>query len=414
MSSLNPASLGVQGARRTVLWRLACLDVWRDKKISICMIAAVVAIVAPLMLLFGLKHGVVSQMRAELASQPDNLEVRMIASHALDQAWFDAAQQQPFVGFVAPLTRSLNTIGDLRVSSRAFVANAELVPSLTGDPLLKGQKGPDGQGAWLSAAAAKRLSIGADETLDLIVTRKRDGETERLTVPIVVAGVLDAAVFTRPAALITPSLLTALEDFRDNKPWPLAGEFVPNSQAEDRLLYPRARLYAKSLDDVPALSRWLAEQDIQTVSRLAQIESVQAIDRLLQLLFGVIAWLGIVGCAASLIGAFAANIDRKRKDLALLRLMGYARTSLLGYVMVQALVLTSVGFAIGVGFYWVGSEVFNVVLGQALPAGQYVSVLAPLHIISAVTIALGVAVVVSLIGGYMAMQVQPSESLRDA
>lgn len=403
-----------RGASRAVLWRLACLDVWRDKKISICMIAAVVSIVAPLMLLFGLKHGVVTQMRSELASQPDNLEVRMIASHALDRAWFDDARQQSFIGFVAPLTRSLNTIGDLRVSSSAFVANAELLPSFTGDPLLKGQAGPTGQNTWLSASAAQSLSLAAGETLSLIITRKRDGQTERLRVPLVVDGVLDAAVFGRPAALIAPDLLSALENFRDGEPWPLAGDFSPDPQAEQRSLYPRARLYARTMDDVPALSQWLSDQDIQTVSRLAQIQSVQAIDRLLQLLFGVIAWLGILGCAASLIGAFSANIDRKRRDLALLRLIGYDRKSLLGYVMVQALVLTSIGYVVGVGFYWVGSELFNVLLGQALPAGHYVSVLTPLHVVSAMVIALGVAVVVSLIGGYMAMQVQPSESLRDA
>jgi len=411
MSGLSDAP---QRARRTVLWRLACMDVWRDKKISICMIAAVVSIVAPLMLLFGLKHGVVSQMRSELASQPQNLEVRMIASHSLDAAWFDRAAAQPFVGFVAPLTRALNTIGDLRVSSRAFVSNAELIPSVTGDPLLKSQPGPSGQSAWLSEPAAKRLSLTVDDTLTLIINRQRAGQTERLTVPLTVAGVLDAAVFGRPAALITPDLLTALEDFRDGKPWPSAGQFTPNAQAEQRLQYPRARLYASTMDDVPALSGWLSGQGIETVSQLAQIESVQAIDRLLQLLFGVIAWLGIFGCAASLIGAFAANIDRKRKDLALLRLMGYDRQSLLGYVLVQAVVLTMIGFVIGLGLYAIGSQLFNVVLGQALPAGQYASVVTPLHLISAMAISLGVAILVSVIGGYMAMQVQPSESLRDA
>ena len=402
-----------RGASRVVLWRLACLDVWHDKKISLCMIAAVVSIVAPLMLLFGLKHGVVSQMRQELASQPDNLEARMITSHALEQAWFDDARQQPFVGFVVPLTRALNTVGDLRVSSRSFIANAELLPSVTGDPLLKSQPGPTGQNVWLSDSAAQRLSIQPGDSLTLIVARQKLGQAERLTVPLSVVGVLDAAAFPRAAALIAPELLTALEDFRDDKPWPAPGEFEPNPKAEPRSQYPRARIYAKTLDDVPALNEWLSGQGIQTVSRLAQIEAVRAIDRLLQLLFGVIAWLGIFGCAASLIGAFTANIDRKRKDLALLRLIGYDRTSLMGYVLAQAVVLTMVGFAIGFGLYMIGSQLFNVVLGQALPTGHYVSVMTPLHMIIAIAIALGVAALVSLIGGYMAMQVQPSESLRD-
>lgn len=397
------------------LWQLACVDVWRDKRISICMIAAVVSIVAPLLLLFGLKHGVVTQMRADLTSQPQNLELRMIGSHRLDTAWFDRAQAQASIGFVVPLTRALNTTGDLRVSAAAHIANAELIPTRAGDPLVsvRNQKDIGQQQTWLSAPAATRLQVSPGDTMTLIVTRQRQARTEVLRVPLEIAGVLAPAAFGRPAALIAPALLEAIERFRDDEPWPEPGIFEPDDDVPARELYPRARLYASDLDSVALAVQWLADQGIDVSSRLADVQAMQAVDRLLQLLFNVIAWLGIFGCTASLIGAFSANVDRKRRDLALLRLIGMPRRSLFGYVLVQALVLTAVGFAIGLGLYWVSSQAFDALLGQALADGQYVSLIQASHLGIAMLMALIVAVLVSLVAGFLAMQVQPSESLRD-
>ncbi|MNY48682.1 hypothetical protein D3C86_1840340 [compost metagenome] len=47
-----------------------------------------------------------------------------------------------------------------------------------------------------------------------------------------------------------------------------------------------------------------------------------------------------MGCTASLAGAFLANIDRKRKGLALLRLLGFRRAGVGAFVMIQAALLT--------------------------------------------------------------------------
>lgn len=414
----------VSAPRVIVLIRLAVLDVWRDKKISLCMMAAVISVVAPLLLLFGLKHGVVSQMRNEISQQPANLEVRMIGSHDLEPSWFERMRADPGAGFVMPLTRSLNTTGDLRGSARNYLPDVELIPSTDGDPLLLGKPGPGGDNqVILSAQAAQRLAASPGDTLQLIISRQRDGQTERLTVPLVVQQMLEPAVFGRPAALISLHLLTILEDFRDGTAQPAAGQYTfdratdSGAASSQRAVisrhYPRARIYAATMDDVPKLAASLAQQNIDTVSRLAEIEAVQAIDRLLGLVFGVIAWLGVAGCAASLVGAFAANIDRKRKDLALLRLMGYGRRMLMGYVMTQACLIAVLGFVVGFLLYLSGSQFFEARLGQALPQGQYVSLLEIDHVLLAFAMALLVAIVVSVLGGWMAMRVEPSESLRD-
>ena len=76
------------------------------------MIATLVAVIAPLLLLLGLKHGVVSSMQDELARDPRNLEIRMLSSGSYDQAWVDELARRPGAGFVVGMTRSLNTQAD--------------------------------------------------------------------------------------------------------------------------------------------------------------------------------------------------------------------------------------------------------------------------------------------------------------
>jgi putative ABC transport system permease protein len=409
--------------REIEIFRLACLDLWRDKRISLCMIAAVISVVAPLLILLGLKNGVVSQMRAELANQPHNLQLRLIGSHTLNTEWFEQMSKQLEVGFVIPLTRSLNTLGDLRRSSTLFLRNVELLPSADGDPLLAGQPAPVAfRDVWLSTKAAQDLAVTVGDQLDLLVTRQRSGQTETLNIELNVIGVMAAHLYTRPSALISLPLLVAIEDFKDNKPWPKPGLLSRperNGIAAawpielNRELYPRARIYARSIEDVPSLSRALSDQGIETVSRLADIEAVQAIDRLLRLLFNVIAWLAIAGCAASLLGAFAANVDRKRRDLALLRLMGCTRSALMRYCLMQAMLLTTIGFLIGILIYSVASKAFDTLLAGLLTGNQAVTLISMADLGLAGLAAALVAVAVSSVAGWLAMRISPSEALRD-
>lgn len=88
-------------SRLGLLGSLAIEDLWHDRKVSFCIAASLVAVIAPLLLLFGLKHGVVSQLQSELLSDPRNLEVKMLSSGNYDTAWIEDVRQQPEV--VLPL-----------------------------------------------------------------------------------------------------------------------------------------------------------------------------------------------------------------------------------------------------------------------------------------------------------------------
>jgi len=392
---------------------LAVRDLWHDRKVSLCIIASLVAVIAPLLLLFGLRYGVVSQLNAELLNDPHNLEVRMSGNHNLPVEWFEELRNQPGVGFVMPLTRSLNTQADLVRDSRRFIANIELIPSAQGDPLLGEYSAPIDQQVILSASAASQLQVQAGDTLTLVVLRNYEGQHQRGQYQATVAAILPASAFMRPAVWLPLDVLVVLEDFRDGFAAPLLG-FAEGTPPPVRQRYARARIYAQGLDDVATIARWLEQQQIPSTTRVREIESVKAITRVLDLIFAVIAWTALAGCVASLAGALLANIDRKRKELSLLRLLGFGRAAIGGYLMLQALGLSSAAFALSCVLYALGSAIFNNALGGHLADSGFVCQLELTHILLAFAGTLLLASVVAGIGGLRAIQIQPSESLRQS
>lgn len=396
-----------------VLFSLGLSDLLHDRKVSICIMASIVAVVAPLLLLFGLKFGIVSQLRAELLSDPRNLEIRMLASAKLEPAWFEKMQRSEGVGFVIPLTRSLNTIADLYVDSRRFAENVELIPTADKDPLLGGLTVPQGRDeVVLSSSAALRLGAKQGERVQLRINRLHESRTERAQIEVRVAAILPPESFARPAVFLTLPLLVEIEDFRDG--FYVSGSSVETGAAsQPRNHFARARIYADKIENVEALANRMSAEGIETSSRLAEIKSVQSIDKVLGIIFGVIAWIAVLGCAASLIGAFMANIDRKRKDLALLRLMGYGKLAMQTYVVMQSAVLTMTGFAVGCVMYLVGSHLFNQMLGEYMKADRFVCRLEPEHFVVALAGTLLLAMVVAGVGGVVVTKIEPAESLRD-
>ncbi|MBU4682353.1 ABC transporter permease [Cedecea davisae] len=400
-------------ASRGLLFHMALRDLIHDRKVALCIVFSLVAVIAPLLLLFGLKNGIVSQLRHDLLNDPRTREIRMLGNSSYDRAWLEKLSERPEVGFSIPLTRSLNTQADLVRDGQHFAAGAEVIPTRKGDPLLAEVSLPQlDDEVVLSASAARRLAVSHGETFRLFVTRKVQGVEQRVARTVRVVGVLDEARFTRPAAFVTLPLLVALEDFRDGFQVPLLA--VTDGQLpRERNRFSRARLYAATLDDVAPLARWLESQHIESVTQVAQIEAVRAIDSVLGVIFAVIAWISASGCIASLVGAFIANIDRKRKDMAVLRLLGFRRRAVTVFIVIQALCLTGIAFGIGLVLYLFGSLLFNHLLGASLPEQAFVCRLEPIHFITALFSVLVVALAVAAIGALRALKIDPAESLRE-
>ncbi|MCE8025773.1 ABC transporter permease [Halomonas sp. MCCC 1A11058] len=402
-------------SRTRLVLRLALQDLWHDRYVSLCIAAALVAVIAPLLLLFGLKHGVVSQLQRELLDDPRNLEVRMLTSGSYDEAWLEEIRALPGVGFAIGQTRSLNTQADLLRDRQHFLEGIELIPSAAGDPLLgESVSVPVGKGVVLSEPAARRLEVVAGEQLTLAASRRLDGQAERGRLEVSVLDVLPAARFPRPAAFVEPPLLIELERFRDGHPSPLLG-VVSGIQRDDYpVRFARARIFASDGDAVAGVVQALEARRFDTASRLAEIESVRAINRVLGLIFGVIAAAALIGCLASMAGAFMANIDRKRREYAVLRLLGFHKHAVAAFVTAQVGLLTLIAFAAGLALFALGSALFNRALATSHLAAGVVSHITVIHALIALALTLVVALAVAAIGVARAFGIQPAESLREA
>lgn len=399
--------------KRGLLLRLAMQDLWHDRSVSFCIISSLVAVIAPLLLMFGLRYGVVSQLQQDLARDPRNLEIRMVSSGHYSAEWIAALRQKSEVGFAIGQTRSLNTQADLLKDMNHFIENAEVIPTDLGDPLLGALQLRSEDEVILSAEAARRLEVSAGDTIRLRVMRQLDTRREWGERALTVGAILAPTYFNRPALFVHQSLLLALESFRDGYRIPMLGISTGQPLTDKPPMFSRARLYANSIDQVAALDLWLKQQRIETVSRLADIENIKSINRVLSLIFNVIAGTALIGCIASLIGAFLANVDRKRKHIAVLRLLGFTSPAVGLYIIFQGVILTLLAYGGGILLYLSGSALFNRTLASSQSTEQMICRITPLHSLLALILALTVAILVAIIGARRAIAIQPAESLRE-
>lgn len=392
--------------RLKFLCQCALRDLLYDRKVSFFVISSLVAVIAPLLLLFSLKFGIVSQLQQQLLKDPTNLEIKMLgvqSNRKLDMAWLTQLRQHPQVQFVEPVVNYLNTLADLRKDSSHFADSIELIPTEKGDPLIPHQAiSLQKTQIILTALLAEKLNVNPGDNLTLFINRKLQGKDEKEKVNLQVVNILNESVYNRPAAFINLDLLINIENYRNGQPIDMP---INN--------FAKARIYAKQLDDVAPLAKYLRTQGIETQTQATEIENVKAIDRVLSTLFLIIATTSMVGCVLSLSGSFLANIERKRKDISFLSLLGLTHLEIQGYLIIQAMILAGLAFIVALVFFGIASKIINFTLGVHLSSNYLVSHLLPSHILIAFTATILLSCAVAVWGGRQATHIQPSESLRE-
>ena len=177
--------------------------------------------------------------------------------------------------------------------------------------------------------------------------------------------------------------------------------------------YTGFRMYASSLDDVITLQEKLSDEGIKTVSKADRISEILTLDRYLSLLFWMIAAASISGAACCLIANVYANVERKRKELAILRLLGVHGGHLCIYPLVCSVMLTSGGILISFGVYAALAYAVNDSFSYQLQGGEKFCHLDYAHFAATYMIAFGVAMLSGLVASRKVMSIDPSESLRD-
>ena len=396
--------------------RLAYRDFAHERRISLCYVLALMAVLAPLLVLFALKFGLVDTLARRLVESPANREVVAVGSRRYDDGWFARMAARPDVAFVVPNTRriaaSLSRLqnpdsgGDLRA--------VQMVPTAPGDPLLGADlKAPKGLAELvLSAGAASKLGVSAGGRLLARIDRNRAGRDEGVVWELKVVGVLAPVALAEDAALVPVALLVATEDYRDGVAVPELGWEGSSPPQSDRT-FARFRLYAASIYDVAALESDLTAEGIDVRSQLAEIASMQALDRNLGRVFWLIAGIGTLGFLASLAANLLANVERKRRELSIVRLIGFPTRSLVLFPVAQAALVAVLGAVAAVLVYLPVALALNGWFETSLQPGESICRLLPSHVAVALAATLLGSAVAAAWAGWRAARIEPAEGLRD-
>jgi putative ABC transport system permease protein len=399
-------------------WRqgigLALRDLIHDLRTTVVLMLTVAAIIAPLMLLFGLKNGVIATMIEDLTSDPRNLRVTVYGNTRLGRDWFEAYAQRPDVAFVVPRTRTINATIKLANADDLVHDAVELVPTAAGDPLLPPGLDPpeDPTGLLVTESLAEGLGIAAGDPVTGVVSRLTGGRTENALLGLNVRGILPETSFAGNAAFCHLDLLVATEDYRDGLRESLTTEDLSGKLASERSHFANARIYATDLYSVATVADAMRAEGIE-VRTEAAIESVKALVRTLTFVFRVVALIGTLGGILALGGALWINVDRKRRNLALLRLYGFGNATVVLVPLAQSVVIAAGGFALAYVAYLTGAGAFNGVLSANLPGQNEVCRLTDQHLLNAAAAALGVALLAASAAGYRASRVDAAECLRE-
>ncbi len=400
------------GQFRNIL-SLSLRDYSHEWRMSGCFVLALASVLAPMMILFGLKFGIVNSMLGELIENPANREIRSVGSGRFDEDWFRRMAAREEVAFVIPRTRALAATIQLKSEKAHRIQSTELIATAQNDPLLRGLDAvPRGyREVVLSDPIARKLQVSAGDTIDGSLARQFRGKRERVHLPLKVLAVTPPEVTSRQVAFVSLDLLLASEAFKDGRA--VSGLGWSGDEDDAAHVYPAFRLYARGLDDVEPLVNELQAGGVDVKARIAEIRSVQSIDRNLSIIFWIIATVGAVGFSFSLGASLWANVDRKSKELSILRLIGFHGSKIILFPVLQSLYTGLLGWLLAVLMYLLAEQSINRLLAPSLGIDQAICYLLPRHFFWALALTLGVAATAAVLGGIRASAIEPSDGLRD-
>lgn len=583
-----------------VLW-LAMKDLLHEKLITMNLILGAAAIIAPLLILFGIKFGIIETMSNRLVNDPKNLEIRPLSSHSYTQAWFESVKKNAHIDFIIPMTRQLSSSVQIQsLSSAKKTVTADLVATAKRDPLLLQNGGviPDENSCVINHSLAEELDLQQGDMLKCSVTKYVEKKIQKESITLKVAAVLSPRAGFIKSIYVPLEIVENIEKYKDglavpqwgwkgniSQAYPVYdGVFVSVPKAIDRVeqiklvsgtgfayvdaidaqkakemsgygfdpngslyfikpyknsinddnigslkiklrgkdakLYPwikpieavlkndqtktnikiaalpesikktksttlymgkppfkegmmsveeekrqlnmpitiesiqsntsfgfmdaktvgrlallrqrdlmydqslkkfllsrrgyaSFRIYAKHLEDVATLKKFFEDKGINVSTQAERIHEVQELDKYLTLIFWLIAIVGVIGGAATLSASLYASVERKRKELSILRLIGLSGGMIFRFPVYQGTVIATSGVAIAFLFFAIMAMVINRLFHAHLQSGESFCTLTSTHIMIVFGSAVLLAVVASFIAAYQATKMDPAETLRD-
>ena len=301
----------------------------------------------------------------------------------------------------------------LLAGPNGVVDTVDLLPSSAGDPLLRATQVLEPGQIALSTDLAERFGVGAGARLTGHASRTGRWPA-RLSLPFEVVEVVPGDFLVGRQALVAPVVADQLEAFRDSFELPEQG-IAGRSLAERPVRYENLRIYADGLDSVgPLAARLRSGFGLQVRAAEDEVQRIRALDENLGAVFSLIGLVAGAGFVTALAASLWGNVERKRRALGILRLMGAARLGLVAFPLTHGLVIAALGFALAAGAAALVAAVINARFAGAQAGLGAVCTLVPSHLALALAVTLLAAVGAALAGGLKASRLEPTEGMRES
>ncbi len=389
------------------LWFLAWKDLLHERALTLCAVLAFAAALTPLMVLGGLRSGVVDLLSRRLLNNPSSLAVNPYSSRRYTEEDIAALRDLPLTDFIVPLTRTLaSTVHVLRPDRPAV--SADVVPTAEGDPLLLRYAAvPGHNGAVITRELARSLpDAGVGRSLTLEVTRRRQGKPEALRFTVEICGVLPDAADWKARVYLPLARVLAMERYRD-------GLDAGNADTPDvPQTYAGFRMYVTGLNAVIPMRDELKRRGIDAYTFAREVETIQNLQQGLTLTALLVGGVTLAGMTFSLASLTVANVRRKARLFAQSRLMGLRLGELLCLPLVQTALIGAAAALGSLVLYAGTAALINAAAGPWLEPGEHACRLPVVQILALHAGALGLACLCGLAAGRRILTLQPAEVLR--
>lgn len=363
-----------------MLFKLAVRHLLFERMMTICQIAALACLMAPLLLLFSLRFGILQELQNQLLNDPKVLALTLDTSYRLDATFFKQLEQRPEVGFLVPQITALNALIDLKFPGT--VARVSVLPTKVGDPVVLRSGIPYEQElahdeVLVSYDLAQVRELSPGDSVTMVVSRIQNGKRESVRTQLKIKGIVSERFVGDDTLLLNLDMVNAIDDYRNGfNPVLLSDGSNVNTRPR---LYAKFRLYAKDLEQVIPLYYYLVDQHLNVSSKVREIENVKAVTHVLNFIFGVIASVSLIGGALALTGLVLSALRASKRNFVLLRLMGQGQKGIYSVVLVEGMIISALGFILSLVFYSLGAGIFNTYFGTTL-GGSMISQLTVGHI----------------------------------
>lgn len=412
----SPVECAVSKPSRTSSSRgLSLFMAWKDflheHLLSFCGVLAFAAALTPILLLAGLRFGIVDTLSQRLLNSPATLSITPYGSVRFTQERLTELASHPSVSFLVARTRTLAASVNLAGAEEKRLS-ADLVPTAEGDPLLGyADITFSEKGVVITRQLERSLSaVEGERSLELFVSRMHGGRLERVSVSVPVLGVLPDSADWKSHIYAPLSFTEAVERYRDGFSVPEFG--WTGKEGSPERTYAGFRMYVKSLDDVVVMRDFLMREGIESYTSAREVENIQALKRTLSFVTILIGGVTIVGMMMSLASFAVSNVNRKEHFFAQARLMGFSGYSLLLFPVGQMILCAICASSLSLLFYGGAAVIFDVVCASYLQHGESICRIPAIYTAMLYSGALILSLICCVGAGRKLLRLQPAEVLR--